>query len=279
VVDPPIARKIELLHAMAAIGVDVVSIGIPAAGERAARDTTALAAEIARSRLPLQPTAAARTLEADVAAVARVSERVGLPIAVYAFVASSPIRQYAEGWDLDFLVRGVATAGEAARRAGLPFCMVTEDTTRSPPATLSLLYRAAIDAGASGLCLCDTVGHASPHGTEALVSFTRRELARLGAPDLSLDWHGHDDRGLALANALAAVRCGVDRVHGTALGFGERTGNTRIDHLAFALSDLRLRPAPPPAALERYQRIAAYALGRARSHARAPSLSSPETRP
>lgn len=261
VVDPPVARKIELLHAMAAVGVDVVSIGLPAAGARAESDAIALASEIQRSKLPMEATAAARTVEGDVVAVARVSERVGLPLVVYAFVGSSPIRQYVEGWDLGFLVRSVRVAGETARRAGLPICIVTEDTTRTPPATLSTLFRAAIDAGASGFCLCDTVGHASPHGTAALVEFARRELTALGAGHVQLDWHGHNDRALALTNALAAVRSGVDRVHGTALGVGERTGNTRIDHLLHALAETAARPASSRSALDRYNRLAADALG------------------
>jgi len=259
--DPPIEQKIELLHAMAAIGVDVVSIGLPAAGPRAESDAIALAREILRSKLPLEPTAAARTTQADVLAVARVSERVGLPLVVYAFVGSSPIRQYVEGWDQSFLVRSVEIAGETARRAGLPLCVVTEDTTRTPPATLAVLFRAAIDAGAVGLCLCDTVGHASAHGTRALVSYARAQLAALGASHVRLDWHGHNDRALALTNALAAVRAGVHRVHGTALGVGERTGNTRIDHLLLALAEMGSRPPAPPGAIERYDRLAASALG------------------
>ena len=260
VIDPAVDRKIEMLHAMAALGVDVVSVGLPAAGARAERDAVALATEIRRSRLAVQPTAAGRTTERDVEAIARVSEQVGAPIVVYAFLGASPIRQFVEGWDLSFLIGCVRTAGETARRCGLPLRLVFEDTTRTPPTTLATLFGAAIDAGATGLCLCDTVGHASPDGVAALVAFARAHLAELGAERTELDWHGHNDRGLALGNALAAVRAGVDRVHGTALGIGERTGNVRIDHLLVALGETGARGPAPTEDIARYNRLAAEVL-------------------
>ncbi len=261
VVDPPLYRKIEILHAMASIGVDVVSVGLPAAGKRAEEDATALATEIMRAGLPLAPTAAGRTTKGDVLAIARVRERTGAPLTAYTFVGSSPIRSYVEGWGPDFVIRGLATASEAARGAGLPLRLVLEDTTRTPPATLATIFRAAVDEGVEGLVLCDTVGHATPDGTRALVGFARSQLAALGASHLELDWHGHNDRGAALSNAVAAVRAGVDRVHGTALGIGERTGNVRIDHLLGALAELGARHAPSERELQRYSALSADALG------------------
>jgi 2-isopropylmalate synthase len=258
--DPSIEQKIQFLHAMADIGVDVVSLGLPAAGERAARDVTELARAIASSRLSLKPTAAARTTEGDVLAIAEASARAGIPIEVYAFIGVSPIRQMVEGWDTALLVGRVEVAARTARAAGLPFCLVTEDTTRSSPEVLRLLFRAAVDAGASRLCLCDTVGHADPYGTSALIAFTRQTLADLGATHVELDWHGHNDRGLALANALAAVRSGIDRVHGTALGTGERTGNPSIEQLLLAMGVRGGRRTPNEGALGRYRNLAVHAL-------------------
>jgi 2-isopropylmalate synthase len=158
------------------------------------------------------------------------------------------------------LVSRIQVAAHAARAAGLVFCLVTEDTTRSTPDVLRVLFRAAVDAGAARLCLCDTVGCADPHGTTALVEFARRTLADAGASRVELDWHGHNDRGLALANALAAVRAGIDRVHGTALGVGERTGNTRIEHLLLSMGDSGARRPPDEAALGRYASVAEAAL-------------------
>ncbi|WP_437278228.1 2-isopropylmalate synthase [Sorangium sp. So ce375] len=258
-VNPPRGRKIELLHAMASVGVDVVNLGYPAAGPRQFDDACLLVREIVSSRLPLGLTAAARTLAADVEEVARVAERAGAPIMVYAFIGSSPIRHFVEGWGPDFLARSVDEAGRAAAAAGLPFCLVAEDATRSPPDMLRTLFRAAVDAGAARLCLCDTTGHVTPPGVEALIAFARRELAALGATGIELDWHGHNDRGLGLAAALWAVAGGVERVHATALGVGERTGNTCLELLVDNLGRLGAR-APVPR-----ERLAAYCAAASRA--------------
>ncbi len=258
--DPSRDEKIALLHAMSAIGVDVASVGLPAASARAVDDASALLKEITDARLRVRATAAARTVEGDVNAIAEVSQRAGAPLEVYAFIGSSPIRHYVESWDDDFLKKRVGGAADAARRAGLPFCLVTEDTTRAHPKSLTTLWSAAIDAGATRLCLCDTVGHADPFGVEALVSFVKSFLESRGAGYVKLDWHGHEDRGLGLANALQAARVGVERVHGTAMGVGERVGNVAMESLIYNLGALGQRASVPLAALRRYTDIAARAM-------------------
>ncbi len=258
--DPSRADKIAMLHAMAAIGVDVASVGLPAASARAVDDAAALLKEIGAARLGIRATAAARTTEGDVHAIAEVSQRAGAPLEVYAFIGSSPIRHYVEAWDEDFLTRRVAGSAEAARKAGLPYCLVTEDTTRAHPANLRALWDAAVDAGASRLCLCDTVGHADPDGVEALVTFAQSYLRGRGAHHVQLDWHGHEDRGLGLPNALRAARLGVERIHGTALGVGERVGNVSMEALLYNLALLGHRPAPSLEALRAYSDLAARAL-------------------
>jgi 2-isopropylmalate synthase len=259
-VQPPVAHKIDLLHAMAAVGVDVVSVGLPAAGLQSFEHSYLLCREIARSKLALTPTAAARTVVADVQGIARAAERAGMPIEVYAFIGSSPIRHFVEGWELEFLVRCVTDATREAVQAGLPFCLVTEDTTRAHPDLLLALYRAAIDAGASRLCLCDTTGYATPYGIEELVTFVRSELERMGARHVGLDWHGHNDRGIALPNALWAATVGVDRVHGTGLGVGERVGNTALELLVDNLGLVGARQRVPQARLIEYCDLASRAL-------------------
>jgi 2-isopropylmalate synthase len=92
------------------------------------------------------------------------------------------------------------------------------------------LYTTAIEAGAKRICVCDTCGHATPEGTKRLVTFVKELVAELGA-DVGIDWHGHRDRGLGLINTLAAYRAGASRLHATALGIGERAGNTEMDLL------------------------------------------------
>lgn len=258
--NPPIEHKLALLPAMVKVGVDVVSVGLPAAGGRYETDTIALCEAIRDQKLPLIATAAARTVVADVEGIARAADRTGLSIEVYSFIGSSPIRQFVESWTTDFLVASVRGAAAAAARHNLPFCLVTEDTTRSHPDVLRVLFRAAVDAGARRLCLCDTTGHVTPYGVEELVAFARGVLAECGATHVELDWHGHNDRGLGLPIALWAAAAGVDRVHGTGLGVGERVGNTPLELLVDNLGLLGARPRPSRDALVEYCEKAAAAL-------------------
>jgi 2-isopropylmalate synthase len=259
--NPPIAQKIDLLHALSRAGVNVVSVGLPAAGIVTSEDAYLLCREIRDAKLPLIPTGAARTVVADVVGIARASERAGLPIEVYAFIGSSPIRHMCEGWDTEFLVKSVTDATKEAVRHGLSFTLVTEDTTRSPPSMLRTLFRAAVDAGAKRLCLCDTTGHVTPYGLDALVRFVRGELTALGATHVGLDWHAHNDRGLALPTALWAASTGVDRVHGTVLGIGERVGNTNLELLLHNLG-LAGRPGVRADDLADLVELASHALHR-----------------
>jgi 2-isopropylmalate synthase len=226
--DPPIEKKIELLNIMVELGIHAADIGLPGAGPRAYEAVLALAREIAAHDLPISANCAARTVRADIEPIARVAAATGLRLEVGAFIGSSPIRQYAEDWDIERIVDISRDAVEFACDEGLDVMYVTEDTTRSRPADLALLFHAAIEAGAGRLCLADTVGHATPHGVRNLVRFARDQVAATGR-DVKIDWHGHRDRGLGLANALAAVAAGVDRIHGTALGIGERVGNVEMD--------------------------------------------------
>ena len=119
-----------------------------------------------------------------------------------------------------------------AVEGGIPASFVTEDTIRSHPTTLRRLFTAAVEEGATRLVLCDTVGHATTNGVFNLVHWTHDLLIGLGKrAEVKLDWHGHNDRGFALPNALYAIEAGADRIHGCVLGVGERVGNTSLDHL------------------------------------------------
>jgi 2-isopropylmalate synthase len=255
VVDPSIGEKIELLHAMEAIGIDVVNVGLPAASVRNREHVRALTSEIVRAKLRMKPAAAGRTVVADLVPIVEASQACGTAIEVCTFIGSSPIRKLAEDWSLERILRQSAEAISFAAREGLEVCYVMEDTTRSRPADLAVMYRNALDHGARRLCLADTVGHATPDGTRALVAFTRSVIAASGYSDVGIDWHGHNDRGLSLLNALVALEAGADRVHGCALGIGERVGNTRIEHVL-----INVREDTDPDALSRYATIAARAL-------------------
>lgn len=230
VVDPSIEDKIRIVHLLDALGVDSANIGLPGAGPRAVDDVTRLLCEIRDAGLKIRPACAARTHVNDVRPIVEIAEKVGVPVEVMTFIGSSPIRLYAEGWDLDLMLRRSAEAIDLAVAAGLPVTYVTEDTTRSRPETLSRLFRNAIEHGATRLCLCDTVGHATPDGTRNLIRFTHNLIQGMGV-EVGIDWHGHNDRGLAVTNALYSLEYGADRVHGTLLGIGERVGNAALDQI------------------------------------------------
>jgi 2-isopropylmalate synthase len=240
VTDPPIEAKVRLLHMMDELGIHTADIGLPGAGPRAVADVTALAQEIADSGLSIQANCAARTVVADCVPVAEISQKVGIPIEACTFIGSSPIRFYAEGWDLDRMLAGAEKAIRFCVSEGLPVMMVTEDSTRAHPDTLKALYTNAIEWGARRICLADTVGHATPAGTRALVRFVIEEIVEPSGEDIGVDWHGHRDRGLGLANTLAAIQAGATRVHGTALGIGERAGNAEMDLILVNLKLLGL---------------------------------------
>jgi 2-isopropylmalate synthase len=235
--DPTIDQKVGILHLMDALGLEWASIGLPSSGPRAFDDALRLCQEVEKSKMKIQVSAAGRTVPSDITPIIEISERTGLRLEVCAFIGSSPIRQYVEQWDVDLIAKRSAEAIDIAVRAGLPVCYITEDTTRSRPEVLSTLFRTAIDHGASRLCLSDTAGHATPDGVRSLVQFTRELVASVGS-STGIDWHGHNDRGLALVNALHALAAGADRVHGTALGIGERVGNAPIELI---LLNLRLQ--------------------------------------
>jgi 2-isopropylmalate synthase len=230
-IDPPLDIKLRLLHLMVDLGIASADIGLPGAGPRVVEQVRALAREIVSGKLPIQANCAARTVVADIQPIARISQEMGLPLEVATFIGSSPIRQYAEDWTLERMLHATEEAVSFAVREGLPVMFVTEDTTRARPDTLKALYGAAIAAGARRLCLADTVGHATPAGVRKLVHFVRDEVIRPSGEKVKLDWHGHRDRGMGLVNCLAAIEAGVDRVHATALGLGERVGNAEMDLL------------------------------------------------
>ncbi|HYR18054.1 MAG TPA: 2-isopropylmalate synthase [Myxococcales bacterium] len=229
-VDPRIEEKIEILHLLDELGVVQLDLGLPGAGSHQRAAVKRLVEEIRDARLKIRANVACRTVVSDIVPAAEIQQETGVPLEVYAFIGSSPIRQYAEEWDLDFIEKQSVEAIRFAARQNLAVTYVTEDTTRSKPDDLRRLFLSAIEAGARRLCLCDTVGYSTPEGAAAVVRFAL-EVVRESGMEVGLDWHGHNDRGLALANALAAGAAGATRLHGCAAGIGERVGNTAIDQL------------------------------------------------
>jgi len=242
VTDPPAAVKVEILHLMENLGIETADVGLPGAGTRQREAVLALCREISSQRMRIRPNCAARTMMVDIRPIAEVSQLTGVPIEAALFIGSSPIRQYAEEWTLDQILRHTREAIHFAVREGLEVMYVTEDTVRSSPEHLRILFAEAVEAGAKRLCLCDTCGAATPEAVWNLVSWVKTFLAEIGAGiAIGIDWHGHRDRGLDLANTLAAIEAGASRVHGTALGIGERVGNTPMEQLLVNLNLLGIR--------------------------------------
>jgi 2-isopropylmalate synthase len=227
--DPTIGEKIEILHLMESLGIDQVNIGLPGAGARAAEHVEALAREIATNRLKIKPNCAARTVEADIKPIVEISQRVGIAIEAATFLGSSPIRRLVEDWTVDHLERTTEKAVKFAVDHNLPSMYVTEDTIRTDPETVKRLYSTAIRSGARAIVLCDTVGHATPQGAFNLIQFAIAEVVKPSGEKIRVDWHGHNDRGLAIANSLAAIAAGADCVHAAANALGERVGNTPME--------------------------------------------------
>jgi 2-isopropylmalate synthase len=232
--DPELDDKLRLVRLMDQLGIDTADVGLPGAGARAREHITTLVREMSGMRI--RPNVACRTVIGDIAPVVDVVQATGVPVEVCAFIGSSPIRQYAESWEMETMLKLSREAVEFCVSHDLPCMFVTEDTTRAKPEDVRALYSTAIEAGARRICVCDTVGHSTPDGVRALIGFVR-ELRDELDPSVGIDWHGHRDRGLGLINTIAAIRAGVSRVHATALGVGERAGNSEMDLL---LVNLRL---------------------------------------
>jgi 2-isopropylmalate synthase len=229
--NPTLEEKLAGIELMNALGIEYVNVGLPSASTRAFVEALEICREIAARRWAIRPVCAGRTRDDDVSAIVEVSQRAGIAVEASLFVGSSQIRALAEDWSLDLLRSRSANAIDAARAADLPVTFVTEDSTRAQPETLRALLALAVERGAARVCLCDTVGFATPSGAAKLTRFAREIVG----PRVGIDWHGHDDRGLAVANALFAAAAGADRLHATALGVGERVGNPAMELLLLNL--------------------------------------------
>jgi 2-isopropylmalate synthase len=240
--DPSIAEKIEILHLMEALGINSLNLGLPGAGPRAVEAVTALAHEIATQKLKIKANCAARTHENDIRPIAEIVQKTGLPIEAATFIGSSPIRRFTEGWTDDFLLQTTEKAVKYVVSLGLAPMYVTEDTSRCDPETVKRLYSTAINCGARAIVICDTAGHSTPMGALALVKFVIEEVVRPSGEKIRVDWHGHSDRGLAIANSMAAIIAGANCVHGCGIGLGERVGNTQIDQMLVNLKLMGIAP-------------------------------------
>src|SRR6202140_971847 len=240
--NPSIKEKISILHLMETLGINSLDLGLPGAGPRAVEHVEALAREIVGNKMKIRANCASRTHRNDIRPIAEIVQRTGLKIEAATFIGSSPIRRFTEGWTDDFLLQTTEKAVKYAVSLGLDPMDVTEDTSRCDPATVKRLYSTAISCGARAIVICDTAGHATPMGALALVRFVVEEVVKPSGEKIRVDWHGHSDRGLAIANSLAAIIAGANCVHGCAIGLGERVGNTQTDQMLVNLKLMGIAP-------------------------------------
>ena len=240
--DPSISEKIRILHLMEALGINSLDLGLPGAGQRAVEHVEALAREIVNQRMKIRANCAARTHENDIRPIAEIVQRTGLNIEAATFIGSSPLRRYTENWTEDFLLETTEKAVKFAASLGLEVMYVTEDTSRCDPAMVKRLYSNAIECGARAIVICDTAGHSTPIGSYALTKFVLDDVVKPSGEKIRLDWHGHCDRGFAVANSMAALAAGADCVHACALGTGERVGNTQMDQMLVNVKLMGISP-------------------------------------
>lgn len=238
---PSVEAQGRFLDCLLELGIQTADLGVPGAGGRAYQQTEELVCEVARRGLPLQVTCAGRTHREDVLAISRIAHKAGIGIEAGLFLGCSPLRQQCEQWDLGRLLQMTDQSIRLAVAEGLSVMFVTEDTSRTPPSVLEPLYHTAVQAGARAICITDTAGHATPHGAFQLVRYVR-DFVQKHDYRVRVDWSGHNDRGLAVANCLAAIEAGADRVHATALGVGERAGHASMERLLLQLHRLSGRP-------------------------------------
>ena len=230
--NPTISQKIELLTYMEKLGIQKVDLGLPGAGPFHIEHIDAMLSHITENDFVIRPGAAVRTLMSDIQPLVDLQQKHGIKIQASAFLGTSPIRQFTEGWTMEKLLSTMETAVSFAVENDVPVMFVTEDTTRSKPEDVKMIYRRAMELGVRRLCVCDTCGHVTPNGVKKLLNFIDEEVIKDSGymrNEIEVNWHGHQDRGLGVANNIAAVEAGADVIHGTALGVGERAGNAPID--------------------------------------------------
>ena len=237
--NPTIEQKIELLTYMEKLGIQKVDLGLPGAGPFHIEHIDAMLNHIVENDYKIRPGAAVRTVISDIEPLVDLQAKYEIQIQASAFLGTSPIRQYAENWTMEKLISTMDKAVGFAIDNDIPVMFVTEDTTRSRPEDVKQIYTRALELGADRLCVCDTCGHVTPNGTKQLLTFIQDEVipdAGFKRREIEINWHGHQDRGLGVANNLAAVEAGADVLHGTALGVGERAGNAPLDQTLVNLS-------------------------------------------
>jgi 2-isopropylmalate synthase len=222
-------EKLRLAHQLDRLGVDVIEAGFPIASEGDFEAVRAIAAVIRRPIIA----GLARACAPDIERAWDALKDAAHP-RIHVFLATSDIHlQYKLRITRD---ECVAQAREAVRLAK-SFCddveFSPEDATRTDPEFLCRVLDAVVEAGATTLNIPDTVGYTVPSEFGELISTIRRRVK--GIENVTISAHCHNDLGMAVANALAAVSAGARQVECTINGIGERAGNAALEEVVMAM--------------------------------------------
>jgi isopropylmalate/homocitrate/citramalate synthase len=214
-------EKLEIARALSEACVERIEAGFP----RVSADDWEAVKLISEAGLDAQVWGFSRAVRADVEALVEL----GVP----ASVIESPISELklrALGISREEMLNRIRAAVSYAAENGILVAYFGVDSTRAEPDFFDAAYAAAVEAGAAEVVVVDTIGVAGPEAVGELVGHTRERL-----PDVPIHFHGHNDFGLATANAVAAVKAGARWIHGTVNGMGERAGNANLGEVALTL--------------------------------------------
>jgi isopropylmalate/homocitrate/citramalate synthase len=217
--------KLEIARGLAEAGVERIEAGFP----RVSADDYRAVQLIAAASLAAETWGFSRAVRADV--------EVLVELGVGASVIESPISDLklrALGVSRETMLERIGAAVSYAVQSGIRVAFFGVDSTRAEPDFYDAAYGAAAEAGAAEVVVVDTIGVAGPEAVGELVERTRE----LVGPAIPVHFHGHNDFGLATANAVAAVRAGARWIHATVNGMGERAGNANLAEVALALRAL-----------------------------------------
>ncbi len=211
-------QRLALAQQLDAFGIDIIEVPSPRLSPQTAADVRALAALGLRSRVVAHIRCAAADLEA--------AQEAGVA-GVHLFYGASPqLRAHSHGRALEQVAREAAALVSQARAAGLYTRFSCEDAFRTPLDDLTRVFDPVVAAGAQRIGLPDTVGIATPWQVIERVRYVHARY-----PQVGIEFHGHNDTGCAVANALAALEAGADCIDVTILGIGERNGIASLSGL------------------------------------------------
>lgn len=215
------AEKLAIAEALSAAGVSEIEAGTPAMGDD---EIDAIAAVVALA-LPARVSVWCRMLDADVAAAVRTGAG-----AINLSIPASDLQLAAKlGIDRREALARIARYVPMALDLGFTVSVGAEDASRADLDHLAAMAEAVEAAGGYRLRIADTVGVLDPQSTATLIANLRSRSS------LDLEFHGHDDLGLATANTLSAIRAGCTDASVTVTGLGERAGNAALEEIAVAL--------------------------------------------